>query len=400
MKTIPYYSPNFGIKDMLAFLFIKNAEKQTESFFREYTQKKYILLTSSCRSALYLSYRAIENKGSVITSPLTCTSALEPVIFADKKIHFSDLSKQNLNLDPDKIVNLPQDAFAIQISHMGGLPAEIEKISKIAKGNDLLVIEDCAQSFGAKYKGKNIGTYGDISCFSLIKNAYGIGGGILATDDYEIYSKAKSIQDKLGKISKKLLYYRMVRNIIETHRTNFIGEKIYELLMSAKSSTVSHQKAKTIFYKNVKTPDGLLFKIFQNQQKKFEKLHTKRKENAFKIVKLLKKDDLIDCFHELNFAEFEPSFTKLNIWSKKFNAPDLIKRLNDGGIEAKHLEHKFGSTYQERLDQIDMFQEFSSLQQCKNYFDIHDHFISLPLFESLKNKDIKKLINILEGLVI
>lgn len=393
---IPYYSPNFRIKDIIAILFIKKAKQKTETFFKEYTQKKYILLTSSCRSALYLAYNASNKDGSVITSPLTCTSALEPVIFADKKIHFSDLSKINLNLDPNKIENIPQDAFAIQVSHMGGIPAEIDKISEIAQANSLLLIEDCAQSFGAQYRDKNIGTFGDISCFSLIKNAYGIGGGVLATDDFEVYTKAKNIQSKLGKISKKLLYYRMFRNMIETYRTSFLGEKIYKLLMTAKSSTVSTQKAEDIFYKNVKQPNELLFKIFLNQQKKFEKLHTKRKENAFEIIKLLKQNKLIDCYSGLNFSEIVPSFTKLNIWSEKFNIPVLIKKLNDTGIEAKHLEHKYGSVYQERLDRMDMFKDFSSLYECKNYFEVHDHFVSFPLYEKMSHKEMIKTISIIK----
>ncbi len=70
-----------------------------------------------------------------------------------------------MNLDPDKIENLPNDAFAIQVSHMGGIPSEMDKIFEITQANNLLLIEDCAQSFGAKYKNKNVGTYGDISCF-------------------------------------------------------------------------------------------------------------------------------------------------------------------------------------------------------------------------------------------
>lgn len=393
MKTIPYYSPNFRLADVISSLRVKDAKQKTIAYFQGYTQKKYILLTSSCRSALYLAYRTIEKEGAVITSPLTCTSALEPLIFAEKKIHFSDVSKINLNLEPNNIENIPQDAFAIQVSHMGGIPAEIDKISEIAQANDLLLIEDCAQSFGAKYRDKNIGTFGDISCFSLIKNAYGIGGGVLATDDFEVYSKAKDIQTKLGKISKKLLYYRMFRNMIESYRTSLLGEKIYQLLMTAKSSSISTQKAEDIFYKNVKQPDELLFKIFQNQQKKFKKLHKMRKENAFRIIDLLNKDKLIDSFAGFDFSIMEPSFTKLNVWSEKFDVPAIIKRLNEAGIEAKHLEHKYGSVYQERLDQMDMFRDFSPLNECKNYFDIHDHFISLPLYEKIDNYAMKRIVN-------
>jgi dTDP-4-amino-4,6-dideoxygalactose transaminase len=187
--------------------------------------------------------------------------------------------------------------------------------------------------------------------------------------------------------------------MIETYRTNVLGKKIYELLMTAKSSTVSSQKVEDIFYKNVKQPDELFFKIFRIQQKKFEILHTKRKKNALCIIDLLNKDKLVDCFHGLDLSIVEPSFTKLNIWSEKFNIPALIKKLNDVGIEAKHLEHKYGSVYQERLDRIVMFKDFSSLYECKNYFDIHDHFISLPLYENMDKVTIKKVVNAIKKIV-
>jgi len=107
----------------------------------------------------------------------------------------------------------------------------------------------------------------------------------------------------------------------------------------------------------------------------------------------------LDCYGNLNFETLEPSFTKLNIFSKQFKIPDLIKKLNEKGIEAKHLEHKYGSFYQTRLDKLDLFKNIPSLYNCKGYFEIHDNFLSLPLHEEMKQSSINRIVNEIKKIV-
>ncbi len=81
--------------------------------------------------------------------------------------------------------------------HMLGNPGHLDKISKIADDNDLILIEDCAQAFGAMYKGKSVGTFGKMGAFSL--NVYETiiagDGGIVVTDDVNLYKRAFAIHD-------------------------------------------------------------------------------------------------------------------------------------------------------------------------------------------------------------
>ena len=104
---------------------------------------------------------------------------------------------------------------AIQVIHFGGNSCKMDIILEIARKYGLLVIEDCAQSLGAKYKSNYTGSFGDVACFSLIKNAYGIGGGVLATNDENMYNEAHALVNGFGRVSSSLLFYRTLRAILK-----------------------------------------------------------------------------------------------------------------------------------------------------------------------------------------
>ena len=87
---------------------------------------------------------------------------------------------------------------AIIVVHIYGQPVDMDPILKIAKKNNLFIIEDCAQAHGAKYKGNKVGSFGDISCFSFypVKNlgAYGDGGFVALNDEY-LFEKLKMMHN-------------------------------------------------------------------------------------------------------------------------------------------------------------------------------------------------------------
>lgn len=222
----PYSSPNFGFADFFRSLVLpaQVAEQRLKSYFSSLTGKKYILLTNSCRTALYLAYKATGISGEVITSPLTCKVAIDPIVEAGCKPVFADIDAGDLNINPSDIEHrINPETNAIQAIHLGGVACKMDKIRRIAEKHHLLLIEDCAQALGAEYNGRFTGSFGDIACFSLIKNGYGIGGGILATDDVQIYEKAKELDVPLSAIPKKLLLWRVIRNLVASKRNTRLG---------------------------------------------------------------------------------------------------------------------------------------------------------------------------------
>ena len=108
------------------------------------------------------------------------------------------------NIDPEKIEEkITSKTKAIMVVHTYGHPCDMDKISEIAKKHNLKIIEDAAEAHGAEYKGKKIGSFGDVSCFSFYSNKIittGEGGMVL-TDDDKLAEKLKSLRNlAFGKV--------------------------------------------------------------------------------------------------------------------------------------------------------------------------------------------------------
>ena len=377
---IPYASPNLGIIDFISSLFISGraANDKIETYFSDLTGKKHILITNSCRSALFLAYTVISAKGEVITSPLTCKVAIDPIIEAGNTPVFADISMGDLNIRPGDIEHRINDkTIAIQAIHLGGVSCDMEQILPIAQKKKLLVIEDCAQSLGAVFRGKHTGSFGDVACFSLIKNVYGIGGGILATDDYKIYQKAQNINNTLDKTPLPLIIFRIVRNILNTKRKYRSIFPIYKIIMSLRGGKQSYKSVHGQLYRI----SSIEKKIAAHQMDRLNGLHEKRKKIGKRYCELLIKNRIM-----LNhgFDVNSSSFTKLFVCHPAINSQKHLKVLSAQGIEAMHLEQKNGSPFQERLVSTGISVQ-SGLQ---NYHKAHDCIVSPPITENLGASEI------------
>lgn len=162
---------------------------------------RYAVGVASGTDALHLSLKAIGIKegDEVITIPFTFIAAAEAITYDGGKPVFVDIDNATFNMDPAKIEEkITSRTKAILPVHLFGLPANMDEIMKIANKHGLKVIEDCAQAFGAKYREKAVGSIGDAGCFSFYpsKNlgAYG-DGGIVVTDDQEIYENVKLLRN-------------------------------------------------------------------------------------------------------------------------------------------------------------------------------------------------------------
>ncbi|MDY0199138.1 MAG: DegT/DnrJ/EryC1/StrS family aminotransferase [Tenuifilaceae bacterium] len=387
----PYYSPNLGIRDLIKALFSskRNAEKKLAAYYKELTGKKYVLLTNSCRSALYLAYKAIGEQGEVITSPLTCKVAIDPIIETGNHPVYADISKSNLNIDPNKIEDLISDStIAIQPIHLGGVVCDMNRIMNIAKRRQLYVIEDCAQSLGGCFENKPSGSFGDIVCFSLIKNAYGIGGGVFLTDSENIYTKAKSISQTFPKNTLILIYYRILRSLIETKRTSLFFELLYKRLLSFRAGKKSYKNV----YSQLKQINSIEIKIAAYQINRYEKLHSQRKLIGRLFFETLNNKGLLI---NNDYNKNQSSFTKFFIFNPKIRSAEHIPKLIQMEVESMHLEHSAGIAYQDML-----VKENESLRMAlQNYFLVHDSIISLPLNERMNGEDVEQIAQYLKSVI-
>lgn len=388
----PYSSPNFGFIGFFRAILISNslAERMLKNYFMALTGKKYILITNSCRTALYLSYNAFNKNGEVITSPLTCKVAIDPIVEAKYKPIFADIDPDNLNINPADIEHrITPATTAIQLIHLGGVHCKVDEIKQIARKYNLFLVEDCAQALGAKFNNRFAGSFGDIACFSLIKNGYGIGGGILATNDQVIFEKASELNRSFKMPSKKLIAWRVLRNILATYRNTRAGSSLYSLLLGLKGNVRSYHSV----IGQLNLLSSLEKRIAAYQSIRYASLHKKRKQNGLYYYKLLNDKGLLS---NNKYNPSDSSFTKFFVYHQLIHTKTDLEKLHFLGLEVMHLEEKTGSPYQEQL--IDS--ENANHNGLNNYLAVHDRIISLPLREDFSETDIVKIVSILKSFLL
>ena len=205
----------------------QSASTILEEEFKKYLGVKYAFSFNSGRAGLMaildsilkeenLSSEALAKEDEILLQAFTCNSAVNPILNLDAKPVFVDID-ETLNLDPDDLKKkITERSKAVMIQHTFGWPAKIDKISKIARENNLYLIEDCAHSLGAEYKSKKsglpadlrrpkpttvgegrslakAGSFGDASFFSFGRDKIisSVFGGMVVTNNEKIGERIK-----------------------------------------------------------------------------------------------------------------------------------------------------------------------------------------------------------------
>jgi dTDP-4-amino-4,6-dideoxygalactose transaminase len=156
---------------------------------------------ASGTDALLLALRAcgIGPGDEVITTPFTFIATAEVIALLQAVPVFVDIVPDTFNMDPRKIeAKITKKTRAIIPVHLFGHPVEMDPILELSRKYHLKVIEDCAQAFGAVYRGKKVGTLGDCGCFSFFpsKNLAGYGdGGMVITQNQETGQSIKMLRN-------------------------------------------------------------------------------------------------------------------------------------------------------------------------------------------------------------
>lgn len=171
-----------------------------EKEFARYSGAKFALATSSGTSSLVASALALGLKpgDEIIVPAYTFVASYTSVIFPGFIPVLSEID-ESLTLDPGDIEHrITSRTKAIMPVHMLGNPSDMDRIMEIARKHKLFVLEDSCQAAGASYKGKKVGTIGDIGAFSLniFKTINSGDGGLIVTDDEEIYETAFGVHDQ------------------------------------------------------------------------------------------------------------------------------------------------------------------------------------------------------------
>lgn len=169
--------------------------------FAEIYGVKHCAVTSSGTSAIHTALGAVGIKpgDEVITSPITDMGSVIGILYQNAIPVFADLDPNSYNMTAKSVEEKITDKTrAVVVVHLAGNAAEIDEIVKVCHAKGIYVIEDCAQSYCCEYKGKYVGAWGDIGCFSLndFKHISAGDGGMVIMNDSELYHKAVMFADK------------------------------------------------------------------------------------------------------------------------------------------------------------------------------------------------------------
>jgi perosamine synthetase len=171
-----------------------------EEEFARFTGIRYAVATNSGTSSLEIVLRAIGIRGGTVVMPSnTFMASATAVIHAGGRVIFADCQRENLQIDPEDLKRkIRADTRVVMLVHIGGMISpHLDEIKKICEQNGLLLIEDAAHAHGATIDGRQAGTLGIAGSFSFYptKVMTTAEGGIITTDDEDIYRKAVTLRD-------------------------------------------------------------------------------------------------------------------------------------------------------------------------------------------------------------
>ena len=171
-----------------------------ESAFSSYCNQNYGVSTTNGTAALHLALVALDigPGDEVIIPDLTFAATINAVLYCGATPVIVDIEEDSWCIDPQAIERaITSKTKAIIPVHLYGQPCDMDKIMQIAVENKLKVIEDCAEAHGAKFKGKMVGSFGDINCFSFFANKIITTGegGMCLTQSKELAEKMKVYRD-------------------------------------------------------------------------------------------------------------------------------------------------------------------------------------------------------------
>jgi perosamine synthetase len=206
--TIPIAKCVFGQEELLAVQ--KPLEtgwvvqgpfvRQFEEKFSKFTGAPFSVATSSCTTALHIAVAALALKpgDEVIVPALTWVATANVVEYMGARPIFCDIDLNTFNIAPDQIEALitPRTVGIIPV-HLFGLCADMQPIMELAKRHNLWIVEDAACAFGAYYRGRHAGTFGETGCFSFHprKSITTGEGGMITSQRKDVDRLARSLRD-------------------------------------------------------------------------------------------------------------------------------------------------------------------------------------------------------------
>ena len=329
-----------------------------EQKFAKTCDTKYAIAVSNCTTALHLSLLAIGIKegDEVLCPTMSFIATANSIMYCGATPVFCDV-EDDYNISPDDIIKkITSKTKAILIVHQIGTPANLDAIAKIAKENNIRIIEDAACAIGSKYKGKPIGSYSELSCFSLHpRKIITTGeGGMITTNSKEHYDKIKLLRQ-----------HGMSVNDQVRHNSKSVIVESYDVLGYNYRMT------------DIQAAIGI------EQLKKLDYIIKERRAQAQYYISKLEhiKEIKLPLERDYQFNNYQ-SFS-ITLISSSVNTINLMQSLLDLGISTRRgimLSHKEESYKSVKTD-------------LKNSEKLASTSVLLPVFPGLKTEELKFIVD-------
>ena len=201
---IPTYRPYLGQKEIDAIKKVFDSRwlgmgpltEELEKKLAEFLQAKNVMMVNSGTAALHLALSSLDLApgDEVIVPSLTFVASVQAIILSGAKPVFAEVSADTLTIDLNDVKKRITDRTRVIMPvHFGGSVCEMDQLIDLAGPKNLMVVEDAAHAFGSMYKGRMVGSIGNITCFSFdpIKNITCGDGGAVVTNNDEIAEKVR-----------------------------------------------------------------------------------------------------------------------------------------------------------------------------------------------------------------
>lgn len=378
----------------------KSAVEQLEEEFKKYLKVKWAISFNSGRSALMAILEALDIKedDEILIQAFTCNSAVNPILNRKAKPIYVDID-ETLNIKPEDLKKkITKKTKAIIVQHTFGWPAQIEEILKIAKQNNLFLIEDCAHSLGAKYNGKFCGTFGEVAFFSFGRDKIisSVFGGMAVTNEEKIAERIKNFREKLNFPSYFWIFQQLLHPILVNYLilpayglNQYLGRIIlglfHQLFVLSKGISEKEKRGEIPKQFPKKFPNALAI-LTLNQFKKMEKFNQHRREIAKFYKEALKKEFEIPLSKE--DKNVLPTFMRYPVLINK-NTEEILKATRKRKI---YLDDGWRKTpiVPPDTNQTKMRYNFGS---CPRAEKIVQNILNLPTHINISKEDAQKIIN-------
>tara|TARA_B110000438_G_scaffold300222_1_gene352105 strand:- start:6133 stop:7299 length:1167 start_codon:yes stop_codon:yes gene_type:complete len=342
--------------------------REFEDKWSEFTGAQQSIAVTSCTSALHLSLAALGfgPGDEAIVPAFTWISTANVVEHLGGTVVFCDIDLETFNLDIAQVESkITSKTKAIVPVHLFGLSAEMNAILDLAKLHDLHVVEDAACGFGAKFKGRHVGCFGDTGCFSFHpRKAITTGeGGMITTDDPDLAARIRRLRDHGAEMTDLQRHLGARPYLLADHPDAGYNQRMTDLQGALGSAQMDRAK-----------------EIVQERQRL-----ARRYDQAFTGLKYLR-TPFVDQDYEHGYQSypclFEPEETSLiRVKAINLKRNNWMDELQHNGIStrpATHAVHML-SFYREKYKlKPEDFPNANLADQCS---------ISIPIFHGMKEEE-------------